>query len=306
MNQQRLIDSLSTSLPAVMRWGGSIARRMRHFNIALDGKQTGSANTDALTLADLTVQELLVGALRDGDPLFRQCRIAAEESTGDLDCFALSSVYTLTLDPIDGTRRYRDHAGNGYSIILTLQTSKTVVYSLIFIPESGPYGAWIEISSNGIVYGPDDPPIPAAQVLKSITPRTSWPATKSKKIYVNGFQKHDRAKAALVTEAGLEGIPGDDCAGCLYELLATGEYAGSLIHTPNIYDYPASLHGARVSGGDSVWVHNEKAVDFEQTWIDERAHIVRLPGIIATSADRSVLKTLCQLAHDWNRVRYAE
>jgi 3'(2'), 5'-bisphosphate nucleotidase len=84
MNLDDLLSSLSQQLPPVMRWAGSIARRMRNFNIALEGKHSGSANTDALTLADLTVQELLVGALRDGEAVFRQCRIEAEESTGDL------------------------------------------------------------------------------------------------------------------------------------------------------------------------------------------------------------------------------
>src|SRR5712691_11291133 len=141
MNLNDLIDSLANHLPPVMRWAGSVARRMRNFNIALEGKHSGSSNTDALTLADLTVQELLVGALRDGDPLFRKCRIEAEESTGDLARFAVDSEFTLALDPIDGTKQYRDKTGNGYSIILTLRTQMTVVYTLVFVPESGPHGA---------------------------------------------------------------------------------------------------------------------------------------------------------------------
>src|SRR5262245_2464767 len=111
MNLNDLIDSLATHLPPVMRWAGSVARRMRDFNIALEGKRSGSSSTDALTLADLTVQELLVGALRDGDPLLRECRIEAEESTGDLARFAKDGQYTLALDPIDGTRQYRDKTG---------------------------------------------------------------------------------------------------------------------------------------------------------------------------------------------------
>src|SRR5215475_8809830 len=151
MNLNQLIDSLATHLPPAMRWAGSVARRMRNFNIALEGKHSGSASTDALTLADLTVQELLVGALRDGDPLFRQCRIEAEESTGDLARFAAQAPYTLALDPIDGTKQYRDKTGNGYSIILTLRSPQTVLYSLVFIPESGSAGSWVEVSGERIV-----------------------------------------------------------------------------------------------------------------------------------------------------------
>jgi 3'(2'), 5'-bisphosphate nucleotidase len=305
MERERLVASLSRQLPPVMRWAGSVARRMRHFNIALEGKHSGSSSTDALTLADLTVQELLVGALRDGDPLFRQCRIEAEETTGDLARFATAGEYTLALDPIDGTRQYRDRTGNGYSIILTLRTRETVHYTLVFVPESGPHGAWVEVAGNRIVCGPDDPARSALDVLHAFQPpERRNPETK--KIYLIGFQRHDQAKAQLVTDAGLTGIAADDCPGCLYELLARGDYAGSLIHSPNVYDYPASLQLARVLGGDSLWVHNRKRVNFGELWMDERANMLRLPGIVATSPDRAVLDTLCAVARDWNPVRYAE
>ncbi len=306
MNLDNLVSSLATHLPPAMRWAGSVARRMRNFNIALEGKHSGSSNTDALTLADLTVQELLVGALRDGDPLFRQCRIEAEESTGDLARFAAEGEYTLALDPIDGTKQYRDKTGNGYSIILTLRSPQTVHFSLVFIPESGPFGSWVEASGNRILCGADAPERPALDVLKNLRPRLLSTEPVSKKIYVIGFQQYDRAKAELVTNAGLEGVAADDCPGCLYELMARGEYAGSLIHSPNVYDYPAGLHLARIAGGDSLWVHNEQPVNFHKLWMDERANMLRLPGIIATSPDRSILKTLCELARDWNPVRYAE
>ena len=79
-------------------------------------------------------------------------------------------------------------------------------------------------------------------------------------------------------------------------LPARGEYAGSLIHSPNVYDFPASLHLARVLGGDALWVHNRQPVNFDELWMDERANMLRLPGIIATSPERQVLDTLCSLA----------
>lgn len=307
----RLVDSLKKQLPPVMRWAGSIARRMRHFDIALEGKHSGSASTDALTLADLTVQELLVGALRDADPLFRQCRIEAEETTGDLARFATEGQYTLALDPIDGTKQYRDKTGNGYSIILTLRSRETLHYSLVYVPESGPNGSWIEVAHHRIVCGPDDPSRAAVEVLQSLPDRRPelserGGASEIKPIYVIGFQKHDRAKAELVSDTGLTGVAADDCPGCLYELLARGEFGGSLIHSPNVYDFPAGLHLVRVLGGDSVWVHNREPVNFDKLWTDERANILRLPGIVATSADRTVLDKLCTVARDWNPVRYAE
>lgn len=304
-----LISALDEHLPPVMRWAGAVAKRMRNFNIALENKHSGSPTTDALTLADLTVQELLVGALRDGDPRFRECAIEAEEATGDLARFADNADFTLALDPIDGTKQYRDKTGNGYSIILTLRSVETLHYTLVFVPESGPHGSWVRVANDTIAVGPDDPSRGAGEVLRSFPAIRKTDAAarpKSKKIYVIGFQQRDREKARLVTEAGLEGVTADECPGALYELLARGEFAGSLIHSPNVYDYPASLHLARVLGGDSFWVHNRNRVDFCELWLDERADMLRLPGIIATSPDRAVLDTLCTLARDWNPVRYAE
>ena len=72
-----LTSALSREMPEVLRWGGALARRIRGFNISLPGKTSGSHLTDALTLADISVQELLVGALRDRDTVFREARIEA-------------------------------------------------------------------------------------------------------------------------------------------------------------------------------------------------------------------------------------
>src|SRR5690606_30118464 len=65
-----LIDALRLHSPGLLRWSGAIASRLRQFDISLGGKASGNANTDALTLADLTIQELLVDGLRDLDPIF--------------------------------------------------------------------------------------------------------------------------------------------------------------------------------------------------------------------------------------------
>jgi 3'(2'), 5'-bisphosphate nucleotidase len=283
-----------------------VARRMRHFDIGITEKNTGSSNTDALTLADLTVQELVVSALRDGDPLFRQCRLEAEESTGDLDRFSLDGEYTLMIDPIDGTKQYRDKTGNGYAVIVMLRSVETVHYSLIFIPEKGEHGTWVMACDGKIFVGEDNPNRNALDVVRSL-PMID-PATRpdSKKIYMIGFQDKDRANAELVTQAGLEGVVADDTPGAIYELFARGGFGGSLIHSPNVYDFPASLQIARALGGDAVWVHNQQSVHFRQLWNDDRADMIRLPDVVACSHNRETLNTLCAVARDWNRNRYAD
>lgn len=304
MPPEFVITALSVHLPSVLRWAGALARRMRQYNIGLGGKTSGSALTDALTLADLTVQELLVSALRDVDPIFRHCRIEAEESTGDLTRFPEQADMTISLDPIDGTKQYRDKTGNGYAVMLHLRNAETVLYSLVFIPEQGEHGWWVEATDERLVCGPDDPARPAGDVLRSMSPIQHWKTPDQQKIYVIGFQQRDAAAAQQVSGAGLVGVAPDDMPGSIYELLARGEFAGSLIHSPNVYDFPVSLQIARQLGGDAVWVHNRQPVHFRETWVDDRADMLRLPGIVACSPDRQVLKTLCDLAQGWQTERY--
>lgn len=301
-----ILAALIEHAPPALRWGGALAKRLRTYNIALDGKSSGSAMTDALTLADLSVQQLLVDYLRDVDPIFRQCNIAAEESTGDMDRFAKDATYTICIDPIDGTKQYRDRSGQGYSTILTLQSVEDVHYSLVFIPEEGPYGTWVQAVGDTITCGSDDPSRPAGEVLRSLPSYSLENRSSSKNIYLIGFQKLDPQRAKEVTDLGFKGFHQDEMPGCLYSLFATGAFAGSLIHTPNIYDFPASLQMARILGGDSITVHDRKPVRIENLWMDERANMLRLPGIVATSPDPAILDRLARLAQDWSQTRYED
>lgn len=307
MQLEELTDALSREMPAVLRWCGAVAKRLRQFNISVSGKTSGSSNTDALTLADLSVQELLVAALRDLSPLFRQCRLEAEESTGDLDRFAKESDYTIALDPIDGTKQYRDNTGNGWAVMLNMRTDEAVQYSLVFIPETGPNGTWVEaVGDHRIAVGDDDPGRPAGEVVRSLPTIKPESRQESDKIYLIGFQEEDAVKAKLVTEAGLEGKLAEEMPGSIFDLFARGEYAGSLIHSPNVYDFPVTSHIARILGGDALWVHNREPVHFRELWMDDRADMLRLPGIVACSHDSDILNKLCDVAKDWNPERYQD
>lgn len=306
MHLPDVVNALMTHMPPVMRWCGSVAKRMRQFNIALGGKSSGSALTDALTLADLTVQEIIVSALRDCDPILRGCRIEAEEETGDLARFAVDSPFTIAIDPIDGTKQYRDKTGNGYCCMLSLRTVDTLHYSLVYIPEAGPTGRWVQAVGQTVVCGPDDPSRPAVDVLRSLPASNRSEGARPNRIYLIGFQAADVACSQQVTAAGLAGVAPDDMPGSIYDLIASGDFAGSLIHTPNVYDFPVSLQIARILGGNSVWCHNGQSVNFSELWMDERADMLRLPGIVATSPYQEVLDKLVPLAKDWNPKRYQD
>lgn len=306
MELEFITTALSVHMPPVMRWAGAVAKRMRQYNIAVEGKHSGSVNTDALTVADLSVQELLVSALRDTDPIFRHCGIQAEESTGDLHLFPSDAEYTISLDPIDGTKCYRDRTGGAWAVMLHLRSAETVHYSLVFIPETGRQGTWVEAEGEHVIVGDDDPSRPAEDVLLSLPPVDSATRPDSKKIYTIGFLQRDSEVAEKINEIGLEGYTADDMPGSIFELFGRGEFGGSLIHSPNVYDFPVSLHIARAFGGDAVWIHNGEPVHFRETWLDDRADMLRLPGIVACATNRETLSKLVDLARDWNPRRYPD
>ena len=298
--------ALSETLPPVMRWCGAVAKRLRQFNISVDGKGSGNANTDALTLADLSVQEILVAAMRDADPVLKQCRMEGEESTGDMERFSKNAKLAIAIDPIDGIKQYRDRSGNGYSIIVHLHDDETPFYSLVFAPEMGESGTWVEVVDNTIRCGADDVSVPARQVLDAMPNLAENRKAPTEGIYLIGFQDRDAECARMVDQLGLGGQTSDEMNGSIYPLMASAKYAGSLIHSPNIYDFPVSMHIARLLGGDAVWAHNGKPVHYRNLWMDQRADMLRFPGIVACSEDPQINQQLCQLAEHWNQIRYID
>jgi 3'(2'), 5'-bisphosphate nucleotidase len=304
-----VITALSVHMPAVLRWAGSVARRLRGHDISVSGKSSGSAATDALTLADLSLQELIVAALRDCDPIFRHCRIDAEESTGDLGRFPSEAELTIGLDPIDGTKKYRDRSGGAYSVMLHLRSKATVLYSLVYQPEQGTDGWWVEAQGERIISGPDDHSRPAADVLRSLS--ASGPAglqtgspNEPPRIYMTGFMQSEPEAIRRVQSVGIDGSWWNSAPQAPYQLFASGELCGALIHSPNVYDFPVTLHLCRILGGDAVWVHNGQSVHFHETWLDARSDMRRLPGIVACSSDPEILQKLVDLSRNWNPERY--
>lgn len=303
-NLNEIIAELSEALPSVMRWGGAVAKRLRHFDISVEGKESGNANTDALTLADLSIQELLIAALRDAAPILRSCRMEGEESTGDMELFSKDAKLAIAIDPIDGTKQYRDRSGNGYSVIVHLHDDETPYYSLVFAPEMGEQGTWVEVSTDILRCGPDDTSRPARDVLNEMPDLRHGSRQSGKGVYLIGFQHRDEERARLVDGLGFLGRTSDEMNGSIYPLMATGEYTGSLIHSPNIYDFPVSMHIARLLGGDAVWAHNEQPVHYRELWMDDRADMLRFPGVVACSEHADVNKSLCELSKEWSQIRY--
>jgi fructose-1,6-bisphosphatase/inositol monophosphatase family enzyme len=96
---------------------------------------TGNASLDVVTQADYAVQRGLLELLVKS-PL-RDCQLFAEEDSPELaelqKQFTGSSGLVLTLDPVDGTRRFVEGAPF-YSTIVGLTDGKNPIYSWLYYP----------------------------------------------------------------------------------------------------------------------------------------------------------------------------
>ncbi|MBI3966729.1 MAG: inositol monophosphatase [Chloroflexi bacterium] len=288
--------AILAELPPVIRWTASVQRLLRSLPIGLDGKASGHEATDALTIADLTSQTLLLSCLRDGSPLFRQCRLYAEEESELVDLFARSGELVIGLDPLDGTQAYRDGLSADYAIILTLRNDETVLLSLLFLPEEGAAGSWLVVRDGDVYFGPDDLEKDAVRSVREL-PRLV-PSEPGRRVYLSSFAWRDPAFADQVRTSGYEPVGGGDRN--LWLKMALGEVTGAVVDTPNVYDFPAGLHVARVRGGDGVWLPSRERVHFRDLWWDERAKCVRLHGLVAFATEPAVLADLTEIASDWS------
>jgi len=173
----------------------------------------------------------------------------------------------------------------------------------------GETGKWVEVTPTRIVCGLDDPNISARAALDGLPDLTAPRMNPGPGVYLIGFQHRDTQRAREVDQLlwdgrSLAGRTSDEMQGSIYPLMATGQYIGSLIHSPNIYDFPVSMHIARVRGGDAVWTHNGEPVHYGSLWMDERAGMLRYPGIVACSENMDVVRSLCELSKDWSQQRY--
>lgn len=120
-------------LPAVER-AASFAR-------GLEGKVGNSPKLDepsavkqALTLADVGAQEIILEGLREHFP---QVSLAAEEDTKSVAAFPKDAEAQVVIDPIDGTLRSYLEASGPYAVIVGLAIEGVYHSSLVALPREG-------------------------------------------------------------------------------------------------------------------------------------------------------------------------
>lgn len=291
-----LVHTLAARMPDLLRWCGAVARQLRRHDVAVADKGSGYAPANALTLADLSIQEILVDALRDFGPEFHRCRLELEEDTGDTSAFATESPYTIAIDPIDGTKHFRDGTSDGYGVLFSLRRCDTSLYSLGFFPEQGPLGEWVEVNGDRIVHALDDTSMPARRVLDATPALVAQAVGRSNTIWVTGYRTDRDVVSEHLATQGLKAAMSDAHGAHVCTEVAAGRIDGMLMNRPGVYDAPMWMHVLAALGGIDCWVHNGERVDFTDTWYDEGCNGMRLSGVVACARDRRQMEKLVEVA----------
>jgi|GEM_PF-752328 len=125
------IDLIQQFEPIFME-AAELAAKLKKEAISKSKLNTGNAEVDIVTTADLAVQEFVLEKLANSD--LKNCELIAEEETPSKYLFAKSSNLVLTIDPIDGTAIYAQ-GKKMYSIIITIHDKKRPIYTFSYYPE---------------------------------------------------------------------------------------------------------------------------------------------------------------------------
>jgi len=181
---------------------------------------TGISGLDIVTEADLEVQEMILQTLLKTP--FSDATILAEEATASVALFTGKSPFTITLDPIDGTKHYADGEPN-FSTMLSLLYAGEPIYTLVYYPTGG----WLHRITEA---GYESTPPPAW---------TNLDARDFSQSIITSYEEGPEFKNAW------SDTPGELDA---YELLFLGKAAGFATSKPTVYDGLPPYHLAKVLG----------------------------------------------------------
>lgn len=225
--ETELIQALQGLEPAFVR--ASQLALTRQATIVPEQKlATGNPMVDVVTAADREVQHELVASLL-GTPL-QQCRLLAEETLAPEHeaAFDRTSHLVLSLDPIDGTRRYTEKKP-WFSTIIGLHNGVRPLYSFVYYPA---LGWWIRIRDTVITTA--EQPLP--RMLEGSLTRTV--------VYTAGRPQDEiQPWVDSLSRQGIDFAYGESVAACGSKMLVLSGLAGGYFCArPNAYDGLFGLH----------------------------------------------------------------
>ncbi len=198
-----------------------------------DKTSTGNAADDIVTEADFLSQEMILSQLVKTK--LAQARLFAEEDTVLTDAFATESPYYITLDPLDGTKRFTEN-NPVFSVIIQLHDKDRPQYTFIYYPR---FKYWMRMVKDT---AETSGPLPAAyqtpRLAKTIISSQNYPSEGAAHLVE---KLHDQGLDFLISKE----LP-TDFGSNLYYL--TGDVAGYFAEHRNIYDGGVAYHSALVRG----------------------------------------------------------
>ncbi len=225
----QLLEHLQTH-EEVFRAAGDLARELQGHVAGHLKSNTGNLEADLVTDADLAVQRMILKALVN-TPLV-SCRLLAEESNPELAAlkadFSPDSRLVLTLDPIDGTRRYSEGEPY-YSVIVGLHDGTRPLYTYLYYPA---FRWWIRLVEDQL---DTSGPLPGAEHLPDLSRSI---------VYTAGHPEQEvPERVAALEQRGYRFDHGEKVAPCGSKfLLLSGQSAGYYSANPNAYDGLLAWH----------------------------------------------------------------
>lgn len=195
---------------------------------------TGNAAIDIVSEVDFLSQEMILSQLAK-TPL-SDCRLFAEEDTALTEVFAKDAPFTITLDPLDGTKRFTE-GGKIFSVVIQLHDQERPRYTFIYYPR---LRYWMRMdrdkqTASGPV--PRDiyrPVAPRTIVATSILYDDGPPPPVLAQLEGQGYELQTSGKIG----------PGLGSNWCYLQ----GDVAGYFSQSRNVYDGGVACHAAYIRG----------------------------------------------------------
>lgn len=231
MNRDEMIRELVKLEPVFIKAGDVAAEQQKTIG-SYNKFNTGQADFDIITKADLEVQETILQAMAQTS--LRECHLLAEEDTPSTKLFSSKGNHFLTIDPIDGTSLYAK--GKKYwSVIISLHDDKEIFYSFDYFPAA----KWAhKIVGKKYEQIGEKPKIIKSELSKVISQTYGTTEGIDRKIYdeVTKQGYEFRKRKDLTDEAGSTA------------LFLAGQVAGYFNPKILVYDCLVALHYAQATG----------------------------------------------------------
>jgi fructose-1,6-bisphosphatase/inositol monophosphatase family enzyme len=207
-----------------------------------------TAVKQALTLADIETQEIILKALLESFP---RVSLAAEEDTDTVPEFPDKSEAQVVIDPIDGTLRSYLEASGPYAVIVGLAVREVYRASLVTLPREGLFfDATLGHGAFAMASGKARRPVRASADGQRVLVSHGMPESVSESLRSQGYEVVSACGGAVAVAPLIKGV----CAGVRWSgnpegisirgrvgVLISRE-AGALVRAANGVEFPENIY----------------------------------------------------------------